>query len=68
MKKKKKKKKTFDGLASIARAAAVLLQAIELRRLAHAGEQLLGVPRLGHILEYAGLVDAGDDILGVGIA
>ena len=61
----------FEQLRSgliVETCADLLLVAIELRRVAHAGDQLLRLPGLGDILIDASFIDAGDDVFGLGIA
>jgi hypothetical protein len=41
---------------------------LRLDRVAHRLQQVVGHPGLEHVLVDAGLVDAGDDVLAVGIA
>ncbi|GAB1412125.1 hypothetical protein MASR1M97_08610 [Candidatus Desulfobacillus denitrificans] len=49
-------------------ALVLLLQAVQLGRRAHGEQQRLGLPGLEQVLVDAGLVDAGDDVLGLGVA
>ena len=57
------------GVAQIERQALVfLLQTPDFGGALQGQQQLLGLPGLEQVLPDAGLVDAGDDVLGVGIA